>query len=238
MKKIFFFDIDGTLAIHGQIPSSNLEVLKKLQEKGHLTFICTGRAPFYADKLFGHLVDGIVCCNGRYITYRGNVVHCKKFTLEELEFYQNKIDEMNVGALFVSDEKSYTYHLNLQQIEEVNQEYGNERIDEYNEQQDYYTLDLFYNNLRQRNRLIETFKKQLIINDHGGHGSCDCSTIGFDKGNGIAFLLDYFNIAKEDSYAFGDGYNDQAMFREVSHAIAMGNAVDELKKSNIHNRYN
>ena len=29
---------------------------------------------------------------------------------------------------------------------------------------------------------------------------------------------------------FGDGYNDQAMFREVGHGIAMGNAVDVLKE--------
>ena len=31
-------------------------------------------------------------------------------------------------------------------------------------------------------------------------------------------------------HAFGDGYNDQAMFREVGHGIAMGNAVDVLKE--------
>ena len=46
MKKIFFFDIDGTLAIHGVIPEGNLKALKLLQDQGHFTFICTGRAPF------------------------------------------------------------------------------------------------------------------------------------------------------------------------------------------------
>lgn len=48
MKKIFFFDIDGTLAIHGVIPEGNLKALKLLQDQGYFTFICTGRAPFYA----------------------------------------------------------------------------------------------------------------------------------------------------------------------------------------------
>ena len=51
-KKYFFFDIDGTLAIHGVIPEGNLKALKLLQDQGHLTFICTGRAPFYAQNLF------------------------------------------------------------------------------------------------------------------------------------------------------------------------------------------
>ena len=51
MKKIFFFDIDGTLAIHGVIPESNLKALQLLKEQGHYTFICTGRSPFYAQNL-------------------------------------------------------------------------------------------------------------------------------------------------------------------------------------------
>lgn len=38
MQKIFFFDIDGTLAIHGHIPQSNLEALNQLKKKGYLTF--------------------------------------------------------------------------------------------------------------------------------------------------------------------------------------------------------
>ena len=48
--KIFFFDIDGTLAIKKHIPQNNKKMLQKLKEKGYLTFICSGRAPFYAKK--------------------------------------------------------------------------------------------------------------------------------------------------------------------------------------------
>ena len=57
-----------------------------------------------------------------------------------------------------------------------------------------------------------------------------CSTICFDKGSAIAYLLKYFEISKDQAYAFGDGYNDQAMFKEAGHCIAMGNAVDVLKE--------
>lgn len=37
MQKIFFFDIDGTLAIHGVIPESNLKALQLLKERGYYT---------------------------------------------------------------------------------------------------------------------------------------------------------------------------------------------------------
>lgn len=227
-KKIFFFDIDGTLAIHGKIPQSNLEALRLLKEKGHLTFICTGRAPFYAQHLFSNLVSGYVCCNGRYILYQGHKLHGEVLSDEEITFYMNTFDQLGIGALFVSDEQSYAYHLNDQQLERVVCEYGKERIRPFIHNQKYYTFDLFYT--YQYTQMVETLKETLIINDHGGKGDCDCSTLSYDKGHGILYLLEHFHITKENAYAFGDGYNDQAMFREVNHAIAMGNAVDVLKE--------
>lgn len=231
MQKIFFFDIDGTLAINKMIPQSNLDALQQLKEKGYLTFICTGRAGFYAQNLFGDIVSGFIACNGRYITYQGQKLHGEALTDSELSYYKRKIDLLQIGAMFVSDEQSYAYQLSPKQIEDLKNEYGKERItlskDALN---DFYAFDLFYHDLATRDQMIKSFENELIINDHGGHGSCDCSTIGFDKGSAIAYLLNYFHIDKDHAYAFGDGYNDQAMFREVNHGIAMGNAVDELKQ--------
>lgn len=39
MRKVLFFDIDGTLAIHGHIPESNKKALEALKEKGYDAFI-------------------------------------------------------------------------------------------------------------------------------------------------------------------------------------------------------
>ena len=120
--------------------------------------------------------------------------------------------------------------INIAGYKFIQKEYGKQHIQLLPKDLSFYTFDLFYDSLSKRDELIEAFQKELVINDHGGHGSCDCSTIGFDKGDGIAYLLNHFHIDKADAYAFGDGYNDQAMFREVGHAIAMGNAVEELKQ--------
>ncbi len=85
MRKVLFFDIDGTLAIHGHIPESNKKALETLKEKGYDTFVCTGRAPYYAENLFGKLVSGIISCNGRYISYKGEKLHGVPFTPVEVE---------------------------------------------------------------------------------------------------------------------------------------------------------
>ncbi len=228
--KIFFFDIDGTLAINKKVPESNMQALKLLKDKGYLTFICSGRAPFYASKLFGDLVSGYICCNGRYILYHNEKLHGEMFTSDELRYYLNRIDELDAGAMLVSDDKSYLFHANDEQKEILIKEYGHEHIGDDSLDHPFYTFDLLYTSLNQRDALIDVFKDKLVINDHGGHGSTDCSTISFDKGSAIKYLLEYFDIDITDSYAFGDGYNDQAMFREAGHKIAMGNAVDALKE--------
>ena len=181
MQKIFFFDIDGTLAIHGVIPESNLKALQLLKERGYYTFICTGRSPFYAQNLFANLVDGLITCNGRYILYHHQKLHGEAFSKEELYDYQEKIKKLEAGAMFVSDNVAVPYLLDEKQIQEIQKEYGKQHIQLLPKELSFYTFDLFYDSLSKRDELIEAFRKELVINDHGGHGSCDCSTIGFDK---------------------------------------------------------
>ena len=44
MKKLLFFDIDGTLVDDdGSIPASTIQAIASAQKAGHLTFINTGR---------------------------------------------------------------------------------------------------------------------------------------------------------------------------------------------------
>ena len=231
--KICFFDIDGTLAIRHDIPQSNLEMLRKLKENGVYTFICTGRAPFYAEKMFGHLVDGIVSSNGRYITFRGETI-CRKPIDDELVVkYVALCHEVDIAYHFVSDAMMWVGNANEIQLAAMRASYGDERLTNDRGDMEFYTFDFYYKDAEQYKWLLEVTKDDLLLNDHGihnGQGTCDNTVLGFDKGDAIAYLIDYFNINRDDTYAFGDGYNDQAMFREAGHGIAMGNGVDVLKE--------
>ena len=50
------------------------------------------------------------------------------------------------------------------------------------------------------------------------------------KGKAIKQFLHLYNLSKDESMAFGDGFNDQDMLKEVNIGVAMGNSVDELKE--------
>lgn len=74
MQKIFFFDIDGTIAKGQFIPEENKAMLVNLRELSHLTFICTGRPIAYAKNLFGNLVDGYITNNDRQVYYHDHLI--------------------------------------------------------------------------------------------------------------------------------------------------------------------
>lgn len=52
---------------------------------------------------------------------------------------------------------------------------------------------------------------------------------GVDKASGLLRALDLLGISPERAAAAGDGENDVPMLRVAGHAIAVANAVDELK---------
>jgi Cof subfamily protein (haloacid dehalogenase superfamily) len=53
---------------------------------------------------------------------------------------------------------------------------------------------------------------------------------GVSKGKAIEILASYYNIEKEEIIAIGDSENDLSMMEYASTGVAMGNAVDAVKK--------
>lgn len=53
---------------------------------------------------------------------------------------------------------------------------------------------------------------------------------GIDKAKALDTVLRPLNIFPEDVIAFGDGHNDRTMLEYAGIGVAMGNAVDDLKK--------
>ncbi|MCF0115019.1 MAG: HAD-IIB family hydrolase, partial [Erysipelotrichaceae bacterium] len=54
------------------------------------------------------------------------------------------------------------------------------------------------------------------------------------KGDGIAHVLEYYGLTKEESMAFGDGDNDIEMLDAVKYPIVMDNALEHVKTHGIY----
>lgn len=55
-----------------------------------------------------------------------------------------------------------------------------------------------------------------------------------DKGHALSYVQEYFNIAKEETMAFGDNNNDVGMMRAAGESYAVENARDEVKAAARH----
>lgn len=82
------------------------------------------KSTFYASRLFGNLVSGIISCNGRYILYEGKKLYSRAFTKKQLDYYVHKLDQGKLGAMFVSDEKALKYHLDKKQEVDLERNMG------------------------------------------------------------------------------------------------------------------
>ena len=53
---------------------------------------------------------------------------------------------------------------------------------------------------------------------------------GINKGVGLKNLMEHLHLNKDEVMYYGDNYNDVEAMSMIDHAIAMGNAVDDIKK--------
>ena len=58
----------------------------------------------------------------------------------------------------------------------------------------------------------------------------DINSQGLDKGIALQYFCDLKGITASEVIAFGDNFNDMAMLEFAGVSVAMGNAVEELKK--------
>lgn len=65
----------------------------------------------------------------------------------------------------------------------------------------------------------------------GGYNNLEFTRAGVDKGQGLIHLADHLGIPVEQTMAVGDTENDLEILKAARISVAMGNAIDEIKKN-------
>lgn len=240
MKKVVFFDIDGTLidCMNGMknISQRVKDTIRKIQSKGDYAFVATGRpyALLYEEILnFGF--DGFILANGAHVIINNKTIYSetmdKKFIKTMTYELENKeIEYILQGELYSymkdSCEKFYEYYDSIS----VSRKYfkSDFEIDEIEVHKvemlcpDDEALELGLDLIR-KNPECDYFSS---INKKALEVYLKKNT----KSKAILKVIDYLNIPIENTFAFGDGKNDIDMLVTVGCGIAMENAGDEVKK--------
>lgn len=236
MIKAVFFDIDGTLLSHktSQVPVSTIKALNMLKKKGIYTFIATGRHISEMRDLPIHDLefDAYITLNGGYCYNKDEVIYASPINQDDMTNIIHYIDKHPFPCMFVEDQRMYINFIN-NAVKIVQKAISTPLpdIDDLNRGLVHPIYQVIPYNM--------TISKEMeILNcmPHCKHTrwhdlAIDIIPSSGGKQKGIAEVLDYYGILKEETMAFGDGNNDIDMFEYVKLAIAMGNANDNVKKA-------
>lgn len=241
---VLFFDVDGTLtsfdpddmtdkdfnAIH---PSKAVvDAFGRLRNAGHRAFICTGRPLWLvADGLRALNPAGIVAMAGATLEVEGRVVHEDCFDEDIVEELARRVIVAGGEALFETNGATYSlepvgveqsFLLGAGVVHGVDQM----RVD---------------GRLRVGKVCINASDLARVANGDGfidrefelcntGGQNRELSPKGIDKGVGVARALAHLGReGNARTFGFGDSGNDLGMLAAVETAVAMGNAMPEVK---------
>lgn len=231
MKKLVFFDIDGTLLdSRKQLPPAAKAAIQSLQQKGIYTAIATGRAPFMFEGLRKELnIDTFVSFNGQYVVLEGEAIYKNPLSREDLGRLAEKAGISGHSLVFL-DER--TMKANVQYDERIDISLGELKFPHPDYRPDFYLEHDIYQSLLfcksdEQPIYEEQFQNFTFIRWHDY--STDVLPAGGSKAEGIQKIMEKLGVAEKDVYAFGDGLNDLEMLKAAGTGIAMGNALQVVK---------
>jgi Cof subfamily protein (haloacid dehalogenase superfamily) len=232
MKKIVFFDIDGTLLDHEKnLPLSTKKAIYELKNNGVFVAIATGRAPFMFENLREELdIDSFVSFNGQYVVFENEVIYENPLKESELEKLYKDSFHQNHPLIFM-DEKTMKatvkHHSFIETcLHSLKFPHPEQDADFYMNKNIYQTLIFCRNGEEQY--YLEKYPHFDFVRWHPY--SLDIIPTGGSKAEGIKKMIERLGFVLKDVYAFGDGLNDIEMLKAVGTGVAMGNGVSEAKE--------
>ncbi len=238
MKKVFFFDIDGTLIDCSRglysISENNKKALIKLQEK-YLAFIATGRPKcFIEDSIVSFPFNGFITCNGAHIELNGKCINKKIMRPHEIDRLINVCKKYHFDFylcgyqyIYVNDLKSNRV-INFAKVWKMKSSIMKDEFD--TNQIEVHGAMIVVNEVNDALIVQQELGDLFDIGQHQDALSFDINIKGITKATAILEVSHQLDVLLENTYAFGDGLNDVEMIQTVGHGIAMKNAVSQLKE--------
>lgn len=236
MKKVFFFDVDGTLLPAGNekgVDEKTIYALKYLKAAGHDVVFATGKSEqMITEQLTATDISTCITMNGAQVIIDGELRHVEQVDEQTLKQLKAIAQENNLMIGCQTREEYYMLDINFDPIiaeqvlksvsldvPQIKTDFGQDDIiSQLWFLGDHTCLDF--------NQPITEGQRLLKWNKLG----CD---VIFDYVSKAFAIKKYIELVYPDTeietHAFGDGYNDIEMFELVDHAIAMSNAVEPLK---------
>ncbi|WP_428909929.1 Cof-type HAD-IIB family hydrolase [Niallia sp. Krafla_26] len=233
---VVFFDLDGTLLTNDhRVAESSVQAIKRMTEKGILSVLATGRTLFEVDYILEETgIRSCVLMNGQYVTHEGEVVYRNPLDTDELMKLHEAADKKGFALVYHTPEKIVASTDESELLKKDLHYCGRDfpRVDsKLYMKEPVYQAEIYLEKGEEAYFQEQFPYLQFVRNSPFG---CDVYPATITKASGIQKFLEITGISKENTYAFGDGFNDLEMFQLVGTSIAMENAVDAIKEKATH----
>jgi Cof subfamily protein (haloacid dehalogenase superfamily) len=236
MKPIVSFDVDMTLLDHKDwtIPDSAMEAIEQL--RGNYTIVlATGRD---MDSIFSTAIrdrvkpDAIIHLNGTKVTVGDEIIYEHTFDkslLKQILKYTEKTP-YSVGTTV----EDYDYYINPEGVKAHDICLWGQSSRKFNDP--YMLLDLNVRTMAYMGdetgaKAMEEEFPEIHVHMFADKKGADVVERKASKAVGLLRLCDYYKIPLSETIAFGDSMNDYDIIKAAGKGIAMGNAMEELKKA-------
>ncbi|MFA7508111.1 MAG: Cof-type HAD-IIB family hydrolase [Bacilli bacterium] len=232
--KIVFTDIDMTLYSHHtkRVPKSALEAIKKMQAKGILVFLCSGRN-FYLIRKTGILdmvkVDGLITMNGANAIIGDKIIYKYPIPKNVVNAIIKFAKRLKFGLTLIEEKEG---HINMidDRVISAHEKYGT-RFPQPSSYPDDYDRVVF-----QMIAFCDELDESLFLphlenckSARWDEYAVDIMPKDSDKAKGIMAVLEHYGWGPENALSIGDNHNDVDMLLFTGTSVAMGNSVPQVK---------
>ena len=232
MKKLIFFDFDGTLYDHTahRVPESTMQVLTKLKnDPDCITILATGRTKYNltpfpnTDDYF----DGYVLLNGLYTEYKGQIIDQRTVAQEEAIHVLDTLDELKLTyGVFAATSQWINYLDDTIADDFRSVDFEIPPIGDIRQVSDIQQLFCFAKD--HELRMIQERHTNFRVIAWNVHGA-DIIPMDASKAVGIRHIQSLID-EPHLTIAFGDAENDIEMLQLANIGVAMGNSTDAVKQ--------
>ncbi len=229
MKKIFFFDIDGTFLCENtqEILPSTKSAYKQLLANGHDVYLCTGRNKRDTLKIANQLnAKSFIASNGQYIEINEQEYFSRYIAYNDKVRYLEELSNCVWG--YMTSEDIYIIENDLGTEKEVFSaswmQYSYAKVEDFLKSNVISVIIID----RDKTKYPMIAAENNMYFWSGNHFQVVPNDV--NKGVGIKELVKSYDDEVE-IYCFGDNDNDIQMFEIANCAVAMGNATEDAKSS-------
>lgn len=260
MRKVIFFDADGTIIKRHFITSKTFDTINQLKSKGHIPVLCTGRTKAELNVLEELKVSDMILAAGSTVLINRQKVYDQVIAEKDVELIIDDLNQAGIIYKIETSEGNYTlpeylkhfmydypidetsmsqeelrqYHKAIQSFKEITHLIQPDVYQKAKKIQYFVGPEVYGKTIEVNNDvIIERFNDQVHISPmsvNTPREGGEMNPLGINESTGMNIILNHYGLTMADCIAIGDSHNDLEMIQHAGIGIAMGDAVPELKE--------